>query len=182
VKSRLNIHQWIGTLPLRGEKVLVRPFFEGDLSNEYVSWLNDQEIVRFSNQRFLDHDIASVHRYFKSFSGSANGFFAIEDLQTKRHVGTMTLYVQPYHDTVDVGILLGRRGNGYGKDAWCLVIDWLLNTCEVRKVTAGTLSCNHGMISLMEKAGMHLEATREGQELIEGEPQDIVYFAKFHAA
>ena len=93
----------------------------------------------------------------------------------------MTVYVQPYHGTADVGILLGRRGNGYGKEAWHLVIAWLLDTCQVRKVTAGTLSCNHGMIRLMEYAGMHHEATRAAQELIEGKPQNILYFAKFNA-
>ncbi len=180
MKGKLDIDKWMGTLPLQGEIVLVRPFVENDLSNEYVSWLNDPEIVRFSNQRFLDHDLVSARRYFDSFSGSVNAFFAIEDFQTKQHVGTITLYVQPYHSTVDVGILIGRRGNGYGSDAWCTVIDWLLNICQARKVTAGTLSCNYSMISLMKKAGMQHEATRRDHELIEGEPQDIVYFAKFH--
>ena len=92
----------------------------------------------------------------------------------------MTLYVKPHHCTVDVGILLGKRGMGYGKEAWSLVIDWLLNNCQVRKVTAGTLSCNFSMIRLMEYVGMHQEAIRKDQELVEGKPQDIVYFAKFH--
>jgi len=182
MKSKLDIHYFRGTLPLKGDSVLVRPFVENDLSDEYVSWLNNPETLRFSNQRFLNHDSASVRRYFESFQGSANAFFAIEDAQTQQHVGTMTVYVQPYHSTVDVGILLGKRGNGYGKEAWRLMIDWLLDTCQVRKVTAGTLSCNYGMIRLMEYAYMHHEATRVGQELIDGQPQDIVYYAKFHAA
>lgn len=180
--DKLDIHQWMDALPLQGSRVLVRPFSDRDLSEAYVSWLNDPEIVRYSNQRFLTHDINSVSNYFKSFSGSPNAFLAIEDAQSRQHVGTMTVYVQPYHHTADVGILLGKRGKGYGTEAWCLIIDWLLNTCRVRKVTAGTLACNLGMVRLMEQAGMQHEATRTGQELVDGEPQDIVYFAKFHAA
>ena len=181
MEHNLDIHKFIGTLPLKGDRVLVRPFVENDLSDEYVSWLNNPETVRFSNQRFLDHDIVSVRRYFASFEGSSNAFFAIEDAQTQQHVGTMTVYVQPHHRTVDVGILLGKRGNGYGKEAWRLLVDWLLDTCQARKVTAGTIICNYGMIRLMEHAGMHHEATRVDQEVIDGQPQDIVYYAKFHA-
>lgn len=178
--DKLDIDQWTKTLPLLGKQVLVRPFADRDLSETYVSWLNDSEIVRYSNQRFLTQDINSVRAYFKSFTDSPNAFLTIENIRNAQHVGTMTVYVQPYHQTVDVGILLGERGNGYGTEAWCLVIDWLLDTCHVRKVTAGTLACNLSMVRLMEKAGMQHEATRAGQELVDGEPQDVIYFAKFH--
>ena len=180
MEANLDIHKWIGTLPLKGDKVLVRQFKEHDLSDAYISWLNNPEIVRFSNQRFINHDITSVRHYFSSFAGSANTFLSIEDAQTQLQVGTMTIYVQPHHGTADVGILVGKNGNGYGKEAWGLVIDWLLETCKVRKVTAGTLSCNRPMIKLMEYAGMHKEATRIDHELVDGKPQDVVYFAKLN--
>jgi hypothetical protein len=32
---------------------------------------------------------------------------------------------------------------------------------------------------LMERSGMKIEATRIGQELLDGRPQDLVYFGKF---
>lgn len=182
METKLDIHQWMRTLPLKGDKVSVRPFVASDLSDAYISWLNNPEIVRFSNQRFVNHDIASVRHYFESFAGSANAFLSIEDAKNQVHVGTMTVYVQPHHGTADVGILVGKNGNGFGKEAWALVIKWLLETCKVRKVTAGSLSCNHAMIRLMEHAGMKQEATRTAQELVNGKPQDIVYFAKFNDA
>ncbi len=181
VSKKLDIRQWVHTLPLQGERVLVRLFTNRDLSENYISWLNDPEVVRYSNQRFLTHDMDSVSRYFKSFIGSSNIFLTIEDAQNAQQVGTMTVYVQPYHHTSDVGILVGERGKGYGAEAWCLVVDWLLNICQVRKITAGTLACNHGMLRLMEKSGMEREAVRRNQEIVEGKPQDIIYFAKFHA-
>lgn len=179
--DKMEIHQWIGTLPLQGKRVLVRTFTDRDLSETYVSWLNDSETMQYSNQRFLTHNMESVSNYFGNFSGGPNVFLAIEDAQSGQHVGTMTVYVQPHHHTADVGILLGERGKGYGSEAWCLVIDWLLNICQVRKVTAGTLAGNLGMLSLMEQAGMQHEATRASQELVGGEPQDVLYFSKFHS-
>ncbi len=180
----LDIHQHKDSLPLQGERLTVRLLTESDLSDRYLSWLNDPETVQFSNQRFLIHNIDSARHYFKSFTDSPNLFFAIEDQQSRQLVGTMTVYIQAHHDTADVGILLGEKrlwGKGYGGEAWNLVVNWLLDTCQARKVTAGTIACNLGMVRLMERAGMLHEATRQQQELINNKPQDIVYFAKFHA-
>jgi RimJ/RimL family protein N-acetyltransferase len=41
------------------------------------------------------------------------------------------------------------------------------------------MACNLGMIKVMEKCGMALEATRTAQEVLDGQPVDILYFAKF---
>jgi RimJ/RimL family protein N-acetyltransferase len=41
------------------------------------------------------------------------------------------------------------------------------------------MACNAGLIKVTTKCGMHLEATRKDQELLNGEPVDILYFAKF---
>ena len=40
------------------------------------------------------------------------------------------------------------------------------------------------MVKIMEQSGMELEAVRSRQELIEGQPVDLLYFARFadHAA
>lgn len=168
--------------PLVGEKVEVRLFEESDLSHDYVSWLNNPETIRLSNQRFVDHSLESVTKYFHSFSYSPNLFLAIVQKETGKHIGTMTVYVNLNHETADVGVLLGDpsiRGTGCGKEAWCMLVNWLVTDCQVRKVTAGTLACNKAMVALMKAADMQYEATRAGQELIDGEPQDIVYYARF---
>ena len=42
-----------------GGIVSLRPFQEADISNTFVSWLNDEEIVKYSSQRFLNHTCES---------------------------------------------------------------------------------------------------------------------------
>lgn len=170
---------------LRGEKVLLRPFTEVDIDTAYIGWLNDSDVVRFSNQRFLVHDRESCLRYLHSFDGSANMFVSARRLSDCRQIGTLTAYVSSHHGTVDVGIMIGDKsvwGQGYGQDAWNLLTNWLLGREDIRKLTGGTLACNHGMIKLMERSGMKLEAVRKAQEVVEGHPRDILYFAKFNAS
>lgn len=166
---------------LRGEKVLVRPFSERDINASYIGWLNDPDVVRFSNQRFLVHDQESCKRYLATFAGTANMFMGVHLLSEDRLIGTMTAYVEPHHGTVDVGIMIGDKsvwGRGYGQEAWDLVIRWLLQREDIRKLTAGTLACNHSMVKLMERSGMSLECRRKEQEVVEGLRIDILYYAK----
>ena len=172
-------------LLLRGSKVLLRPFVESDITEPYLGWLHDPEVVRYSNQRFVTHDRASCVRYVRSFAGTANLFLSVRALADDRAIGTMTAYFAVHHGTVDVGIMIGERaawGQGYGQDAWNLLTGWLIGLDSIRKVTAGTVACNLGMLRLMERSGMVVEGARRKQELIEGKPEDILYFARWKDA
>ena len=81
-------------------------------------------------------------------------FILVSRLSDYTPIGTMTVYVSIPHGTADLGIMIGDRtvwGMGYGEDAWCTMVAWLSTRQEIRKLTAGTLACNLGMIKLMER-------------------------------
>ena len=139
-------------------------------------------VTRLSNQRFVVHSRQSCLRYLASFEETPNRFLSARRLADDAPIGTMTAYFSPHHGTVDVGILIGERsvwGEGYGQDAWDTLMTWLLAQPGLRKVTAGTLAVNKGMIRLAERSGMTLEGRRLRQEGVEGEEVDILYFGRF---
>jgi len=167
---------------VRGAKVLLLPFAESDITDRYIGWLNDLQVVRFSSQRFRKHDVASSRAYLSSFDGTDNLFLSVCRADTGVTIGTLTAYVACHHETSDVGILIGDTtvwGQGFGQDAWDTILGWLLQSAGIRKITAGALACNRGMVTLMKRAGMHHEATRRAQEIVDGQAEDIVYYAKF---
>lgn len=168
--------------PLIGTKVELRSFNESCITADYLSWLNDPQVLRFSNQRFRQHTRESCLRYLATFDATPHYFLAIHDRESGDMIGTMTAYVNENHGTADMGILVGNRsvwGQGIGCDAWSTLMAYLLNVRGLRKVTGGTLACNVGMIKIMERSGMQLEAIRKAQEIVEGNPQDALYYAKF---
>ena len=174
-----------GALLLAGKQTLLRPFGADNISTDYLAWLADPEVVRFSNQRLLTHTRESALAYLNSFAGSGNLFLGIRLVETQRLVGTITAYRSQPHQTADMGLLIGDRGcwgKGIGSDAWSTLLDYLLSVCRLRKVTGGTLRCNVGMVRIMERSGMHLEAVRAEQELVDQVPQDALYYAKFRSA
>jgi [ribosomal protein S5]-alanine N-acetyltransferase len=167
---------------LTGNRVTLRRFVESDITPEYISWLNDPEVVRFSNQRFRRHDAATSLAYLRSFEGTDNLFLSARVKETDQAIGTLTAYVARQHGTADVGIMIGARelwGQGLGQDAWDTLGTWLLVQPGMRKWTAGALACNPGMLRLLERSGMHLEAQRREQEIVDGQAHDVLYYAKF---
>jgi RimJ/RimL family protein N-acetyltransferase len=164
----------------RGRTVLLRPFSESDITPAYLGWLNDPAVVRYSNQRFRKHDAETSKDYLRSFAGTDNHFVAV--CRGNAVVGTITAYVSRHHGTADMGILIGdagSRGRGIGKDAWTTAMRHLIEDLGIRKVCAGTLRGNVPMVRIMLSSGMAPDGVRVAHELVEGEPQDMLYYAKF---
>ena len=173
------------TVGLVGEKTKILPFKESDITPAYISWLNDQAVVRYSNQRFRKHDEVSSRAYLSSFAGTRNLFLSIKKIDDESSIGTLTVYVATQHQTADIGILLGEMsiwGRGYGFDAWRTISDWLLEKCRMRKVTGGTIASNTAMKSIFERSGMQLDGIRKAQELVDEVPTDVIYYARFQHA
>jgi [ribosomal protein S5]-alanine N-acetyltransferase len=167
--------------PIISGEIKLRLFCEDDISDSYVNWLNDPELMKYSNQRFRAHSIATCLEYFHTFEGSSSIFLAVVTRGGGQVFGTMTIHCIPEHETADVGILIAKKycGKGIGKIAWRTVLELLSNDACVRKVTGGTLSCNFGMIKIMKDTGMQEDGVRRAQELVDGQAHDLLHFSKF---
>ena len=170
---------------LKGKRVSLRRFIRSDITSEYISWLNDPTVVRYSNQRFIVHTQNSALKYLNSFEGTNNLFVSVRLADTDEPIGTMTAYISVPHKTADMGILIGNKqfwGRGLGTDAWKTLSECLGRSDQIRKLTAGTLAVNIGMIRIMEACGMLRESVRPKHEIFEGKEHDIVYYGKYTRA
>ena len=82
---------------LTTSRLVIRPFKQADITDSYLSWLNDPEVTRFSNQRFREHNVMSVSAYFKSFISSNNSFLLLDRLDGSGAIGTATVYRDNNH-------------------------------------------------------------------------------------
>lgn len=165
---------------IRGKKVSLRTFILSDISDQFISWLNDPQVVKYSNQRFYTHSYETCFQYLQSFAKPPNLYLAIVDNINSKVYGSITAYRQIHHDTADIGILLGDRtvwGQGIGTECYVLLINYMFNTYNIRKITAGTLRTNVAMLNIFKKIGMELEAVKKKHEIVDGIAVDILYFA-----
>jgi RimJ/RimL family protein N-acetyltransferase len=168
---------------LTTERCIIEAFAERHLTERYVGWLNDAETMRFSEQRHRHHDLESCRRYASSFTETPHYFAAIvaKD-RTLGHIGNINAYVDVRNQVADLGILIGERsvwGLGYGTEAWRALSRFLLSDRGLRKITAGTLAINAGMLGIMRRCGMQEDGRRRRQYLCEGQEVDMVYGALF---
>src|SRR5215470_15182311 len=164
-------------------RLRIEPFGERHLSERYVGWLNDPQVVRYSEQRFQTHTLESCLAYLQSFAGTPHYFWAlIAKHGALGHIGNLNAYVEPRHGIADLGILIGERQafrQGFGLEAWRAVCGYLFSSGVARKISAGCLAVNLPMSRIMKQAGMVPDGVRANHSLFEGKPVDIVHSALF---
>ena len=162
-------------------RLRIVPFEERHLTDRYVAWLNDPEIVRYSEQRYHRHDRDSCRAYCEGMRRSGNYFSAIE-ADSNTHIGNISVAVDAANGLADISILLDKQvwGVGYGLETWSAVMAALLHREGFRKVTGGAVASNRAMIKIMESAGMEPDGRRRAHYIIDGSAVDVVYYAAFH--
>ncbi|MGE3538595.1 MAG: GNAT family N-acetyltransferase [Candidatus Tectimicrobiota bacterium] len=172
--------------PLLTPRLRLVPFTAAHLTPRYVAWLNDPEVVRYSEQRHHRHTLHSCRMYWQALQETPHYFWAIETHQAEPgHIGNLTAYVDPVHAVADLGILLGARqvwGRGYGAEAWMASCNYLLGPAGLRKITAGTLAVHTAMLGVMRRAGMVEDGRRCRHMLWDGAEVDVVHMALFRDA
>jgi RimJ/RimL family protein N-acetyltransferase len=165
------------------QRLCILPFQEKHLTTRYVSWLNDPEVVRYSEQRHRVHSLQSCRAYWESFAKSANFFWAIETLEFDwGHIGNINAYVDSRNRLADIGVLIGEKGawrRGYGGEAFAAVCGFLFNACKLRKITAGTVAPNTPMLRIMQRSGMMPDGKRRRHFLLDGREVDVIHMAVF---
>jgi ribosomal-protein-alanine N-acetyltransferase len=168
---------------LKARRLDLVPFTENFITARYVSWLNDPETVRYSEQRHRRHTLESCARYAASLDGTPHHFWAIVAHDpVLGHIGNMTATVDANNRIADLAILIGEagaRGRGLGLEAWVCACDFLLGAGGMGKVTAGTMSINAPMLGVMRAAGMIEEGRRARHFLHDGQEVDLVMAALF---
>ena len=168
---------------LRTRRLLLTPFSERHLTEHYVAWLNDRELMKYSEQRHKHHTLANCRSYWLSFEETPHYFWAMEEIETGyRHIGNLSAYVDPHNRLADVSILIGDRGahnKHYGLEALMAVFEYLFREVGLRKVTQGTMALNTPMLRLMRRLGMVPDGVRQRHYLCQEAEVDIVHMAMF---
>ena len=171
-----------GNDEIRTARLRLVPFAERHLTQRYVCWLNDRNLMRFSEQRHRIHTLESCRCYVQSFVNTPNRFWAIEEEHELGHIGNISVYIDEKNGLADVSILIGEaaaRGNGYGQEAWDAACRYTLSEVGMRKVIAGTMAGNLAMRAVMERSGMVPDGMHRRHYICEGREVDLIYMALF---
>ena len=151
-----------GALPLMGQVVFLRELAPSDVGDRYLSWMQDEEIGRYLESRFMVHTLESLAEFVeKQTASERNWMFAICRGFDGQHIGNIKLGpVNDHHGLAEIGLLVGERsmhGKGIATEAIRLVSRFAFETLDLRRLTAGMYAHNVASRRAFEKCGFKVE-------------------------
>jgi ribosomal-protein-alanine N-acetyltransferase len=163
---------------LQSERIHLRALMEKDLNENYLQWLNDEEVCAFNSHAVFPNTEQKMGSYFESLKNQLNNIvLAIVDNNTGKHVGNVSLQnINWVSRNAEFAILLGDKefwGKGYGEEAALLIVDYGFRRLNLHRIYCGTITGNKGMIKLAAKLKMKEEGLRRQAIYKNGQYLDI---------
>ncbi|MGI0056051.1 MAG: GNAT family N-acetyltransferase [Nitrosarchaeum sp.] len=153
---------------IHGKKIILRSVKISDVTNNYVEWLKDEEVIQFLELRFTKHTKDTVKEFVRNIQNDSNFLFlAIIRNDSKKHIGNIKLGpIDWIHQHGDIGILIGDKDSlrkGYASDAIKTLTDFVFDELNLHKITAGIYEENIGSLKAFLKSGFEIEGLRKEQ-------------------
>ena len=64
-------------IKIQDKELFISNFQLKDINSNYIKWLNNKELLKFSSNKFVNFDKKKCIKFFKSFQNSQNLFLSI---------------------------------------------------------------------------------------------------------
>ena len=175
---------------INGTLSYVIPFEEKHLFDpRYYEWLTNIDVVKYigRDEYLKPIRFEKVREYVETlWRNEYCSFFAIYDATDNKFVGTTKInYLNEsgfITRTADIGIMIGDIkywGKGLATDALFAICQYAFTVMDARKLTAGAVGANVGVIKAFQKIGFSEEGRIRKKLLISGEYMDHVLLGCF---
>lgn len=166
---------------LQSSRLFLRAVESADLNTTYLGWLNDYEVNKYLETRFLPQTLEGLNEYWKNHRDDPScPWFAICLLENNRHIGNIKLGpIQWLHRRADLSLFIGDRscwGQGLATEVIALIRDWAFAELDLQKLNAGIYAGNYASRRAFEKCGFELEGTLKHEVFSAGGRLDVWRF------
>ena len=171
-----------GIVFLKGKRVALRPLRkETDLEN-CVRWMNNEEIRRFITV-YLPVNFRSEEEWFEKLAKDKENIVLAIETSEGKFIGIMGLHRINWKDrTATTGAIIGDKeywGKGYGTEAKMLLLDYVFNTLNLRKIGSMVIAYNKRSLAYSLHCGYKIEGVLKKQIFKEGRYWDEIILGVF---
>ena len=133
-------------LKINGNKIYLIMLNELNISDKYVSWLNDKEVNKYSvrnGKTFTNNDISNY--VLNCNESDTKLLLGIYDTALNAHIGNILLIADYKKSSINISNLIGEKdfwAKGYVVDADKHIIHFCFNYLKVKKFSMGNFSKN----------------------------------------
>ena len=165
------------TIRIETKRLILRNLKVGDVTEEYVNWLNDPDINRYISTANSMQTNYSCIAYVESFEGRNDvalvGIFLKDE---NIHIGNLSLFppIDWHNKKASVGITIGRKeylGMGYATEGLNAIKEYCFNSLKLHHLWAGVNTDNITSIKLFLRCGFKIDGRLRGLRNNDGEFQ-----------
>ncbi len=164
-----------------GSKVFLRPLEREDVDDDYLDWVNDQQLTTYILAAGFPTNRDRAMSYFEASQPPNAVFFAVCDLETGTHIGNARLSLIDWINRVATyGRLIGHsdyRGQGYGSDALVQLLRFGFHHLGLNRIWSSAVTSNDGSLSSNDKVGMTREGVLREYVYADGQFHDTIVLA-----
>ena len=152
------------------------------LSENYLSWMRDEHIVKFMESGGKNYTFEMLKKYLENIEREKIFSWAIVN-ENKSHIGNIKIDpINKKNLYGECGIMIGDKsqwGKGYAKEASEEIIKFCFTTLLLRKINLGVIANNHKAIKLYDSLGFIEEGRFKNHVLFNDKYTDMVRMALF---
>jgi len=166
---------------IEGGQIYLREVRTSDVGENYYRWLNDPEVNRYLETRYIPRSLQNIREFVERMDGNQDEIFLAICLKgDHRHVGNIKLGpINWIHRFGDVSLLIGEKscwGKGAGTEAIRALTAFAFDVLNLNKLRAGCYEDNTASARAFMKAGFMQEGVLKRQWQADGRFQDELLF------
>jgi len=169
---------------LASDRLNFLPLSLAHLSQNYVNWLNDEEVYRYLETRG-NYSLEILKTFLEDCETNRKLFWAIHLKSNNTHIGNIKIHpVNLRHGFAEYSIMMGNKeewGNGYARESSERIIKYCFDELKLRKITLGVVAENSAAIRLYEKLGFGIEGVYKKHLIYDGKYCDVLRMAIFNS-
>lgn len=168
---------------LIGERIYLRPVFEDDLDERYLTWLNDPDVNVYSSRRAFPSSPKDMHQFLDSVSNHEYVLLAIVGKESDNYVGNILLgAIDWVNRSAQISIMIGDKtawGKGYATEAIAMLTEHAFKNLNLHRVFSGTINPGFKKI-VCEKLGWNLDGEQKRAIWCDGRYIDVWIMSKLN--
>lgn len=167
---------------LKGKIIYLSPITREDISEEYISWLNDSEVCEGNSHSTYPNNYEKTLSYIDSVTNSKTDLvFTVRLKKNDLHIGNASLQNINYiNRSGEMAILIGNKnywGKGVSTEILSLLIEYGFMTLDLNRISAATPLTNKGGLKICENNKMVREGVMREAMFKEGKHLDVAMYS-----
>lgn len=167
---------------LIGTQIYLSPLTVEDVTEKYISWLNDNEVCRDNSHATFPNTREKTMAYVESVSRTNKEIvLAIRWKKNNVHIGNIALQrINWVSRSAELAIIVGDKkywNKGVGTEAYMLMLGYAFDRLNLNRISSGQTLQNIGMINVCIKCGMKEEGVSRESMFKDGKYIDTVTYS-----